>query len=182
MSRIGIKPVVIPEGVTVEIKEGKVEVKGKNATLSVPTLAGISIEKKEDSLVFTPSNKTKQIVSNWGTMRSLVQNAVIGASENFSKELVIEGVGYRANVEGSDLVLGLGYSHQIKFPIPDGIDIKVDKNTITISGASKENVGEAAAKIRSFRKPEPYKGKGIRYSDEKVRRKAGKKAVGAEGK
>jgi len=181
MSRVGIKPVTIPEGVVVEIKESGVEIKGKNATLNVPILNGISIEKKENELIFTPSKKNKQTMSNWGTMRSLVQNAVIGAGENFSKELIIEGVGYRANIEGNELVMGLGYSHQIKFPIPDGIDIKVDKNTVTISGADKARVGEAAAKIRSFRKPEPYKGKGIRYKDEIIRRKSGKKAVGAEG-
>lgn len=181
MSKIGIKPIVIPEDVAINIKESEVEVKGKNATLSVPILEGISVEKKENELVFSPSDETKQVRSNWGTMRSLVKNAVIGVNEDFSKELIVEGVGYRANVEGSDLVLGLGYSHRIKFQIPEGINIKVDKNMINISGADKARVGEAAAKIRSFRKPEPYKGKGIRYSDEVIKRKAGKKAVSAEG-
>jgi len=181
MSRIGSKPVKIPEGVAVEVKESEVEVKGKDATLTVPVLEGVKIEKGEGEIVFSPEGKTKQVVSNWGTMRSLVNNAVQGVSESFSKELIVEGVGYRANVEGSDLVMGLGYSHSIKFPIPEGTEISVDKNVITVKGADKAKVGETAAKIRDFRKPEPYKGKGIRYSDEVIKRKAGKKAVGAEG-
>lgn len=182
MSKIGTKPVTIPEGVTVDIKNGEVEVKGKNAALSVPFLDGVEIQKKDSEIIFSPSKKTKQAMSNWGTMRSLVQNAVTGVTEDFSKELVVEGVGYRANVEGKELVLGLGFSHQIKFSIPDGIEISAEKNVIKISGADKAQVGETAAEIRSFRKPEPYKGKGIRYSDEVVKRKAGKKAVGSEGK
>ena len=182
MSRIGIKPVVIPEGVTVDVKESEVEIKGKNATLNVPLLRGISVTIEDGTVVFSPSNKTKQVSSNWGTMRALVENAVIGATKNFSKDLIVEGIGYRASVEGNDLILNLGHSHPIKFPIPGDIEIKIDKNVITISGADKSRVGETAAKIKRFRKPEPYKGKGIRYSDEIIKRKAGKKAVGSEGK
>ncbi|KKU11934.1 MAG: 50S ribosomal protein L6 [Parcubacteria group bacterium GW2011_GWB1_45_7] len=182
MSRIGIKPVVIPEGVTVDVKESEVEIKGKNATLNVPLLRGISVTIEDGTVVFSPSNKTKQVSSNWGTMRALVENAVIGATKNFSKDLIVEGIGYRASVEGNDLILNLGHSHPIKFPIPVDIEIKIDKNVITISGADKSRVGETAAKIKRFRKPEPYKGKGIRYSDEIIKRKAGKKAVGSEGK
>ena len=180
MSKSGSRPIIIPEGVVVEIKEDEIEIKGKNATLSVPLLDGIKVEKNDSQLIFSPSKKTKQAMSNWGTMRSLVQNAVIGATENFSKELVVEGVGFRANVEGNDLVLGLGFSHQVKVPVPDGISMNVEKNVIKISGASKALVGEIAAKIRNLKKPEPYKGKGIRYSDEFIKIKAGKKAVGSE--
>lgn len=181
MSRIGSKPVSIPEGVSVDIKENEIEVKGKNASLSVPILESIKIEKKDGEILFSPEKETKQAKSNWGTMRSLVNNAIKGASENFSKELVVEGIGYRANIEGNELVMGLGYSHSIRFTIPDGLEITVEKNVITIKGADKAQVGEAAAKIRSFKKPEPYKGKGIRYSDEVVKRKTGKKAGGSEG-
>jgi len=181
MSRIGKNPVIIPDGVTVEIKKDLIEIKGSNATLSVPRLKGISIESKDNQLIFSPEKTDKQTTSNWGTLRALVQNAVKGAVEDFTKELIIEGVGYRANLEGNVLVLGLGYSHPIKFAIPEGIKIEVNKNKLNITGYDKAVVGEVAAKIRSFRKPEPYKGKGIRYSDEVVHRKAGKKAVGAGG-
>ena len=181
MSKIGKKPIVIPDGVTVEVKESVISIEGKNAELSVPILAGINVELKDGELIFSPSGKDKQTISNWGTLRALVQNAVDGASKNFTKTLIIEGVGYRASIEGTELVLSLGYSHQIKFPIPESVSIAVEKNSIVISGPEKELVGEVAAKIRKFRKPEPYKGKGIRYSDEVVRRKAGKKAVGAGG-
>ena len=181
MSKIGKKTSVIPEGVTVDIKEDVISIKGKNAELSVPRLSGITVELKDDKLMFSPMGKDKQTTSNWGTLRALVQNAVDGASENFTKTLIIEGVGYRANLEGTELVLSLGFSHQIKFPIPEGVEMTVEKNSIKISGPEKELVGEVAARIRRFRKPEPYKGKGIRYSDEVVRRKAGKKAVGAGG-
>ena len=181
MSKIGKKPIVIPEGVTIDVKENVISVKGKNAELSVPILSGINVELKDGELIFSPSGKDKQIISNWGTLRALVQNAVNGASKNFTKTLIIEGVGYRASIEGTELVLSLGYSHQIKFPMPEGVNITVEKNSVIISGPEKELVGEVAAKIRRFRKPEPYKGKGIRYSDEVVRRKAGKKAVGAGG-
>ena len=180
MSKIGKKPIVIPEGVAVEVKESVITIKGKNAELSVPMLAGINAELKDGELVFSPSGKDKQTLSNWGTVRALTQNAIYGAGEDFKKTLIIEGVGYRASVEGKELVLGLGFSHQIKFPIPEGVNITVEKNSVIITGPEKALVGEVAAKIRSFRKPEPDKGKGIRYSDEIVRRKAGKKAVGAE--
>ncbi len=180
MSRIGIRPVEIPSGVEVEIKESEVEVRGKNATLNIPLLRGVSIKNEEGKLIFSPSDKTKQVVSNWGTMRALVQNAVKGVTENFSKELILEGVGYRVNVEGKDLILGLGFSHPVKFPIPDDVDIKVDKNVMTVSGADRARVGNVAAELKRLKKPEPYKGKGIRYSGEVIKIKAGKKAVGSE--
>lgn len=176
MSKIGKNPIQIPEGVTVTIKDGSVEAKGKNATLTVPVLDGITVKVEGTEILCTPQKETKQIRSNWGTMRALLQNAVTGSTENFTKELVIEGVGYRASMEGKDLVLALGYSHPIKFITPEGITIATEKNTVKISGANKAQVGEVSATIRRFRKPEPYKGKGIRYSTEVVRRKVGKKA------
>lgn len=179
MSKIGKKTIMIPEGVSVDIKEDSIEVIGKSDTLKVPRLSGIKVEIKDNEIAFSPEDKNKQTLSNWGTQRSLTQNAVIGVVEGFKKELIIKGVGYRARVEDKSLVLGLGFSHPIKYSIPEGINITVEKNTVIVSGIDKAAVGEAAAKIRSFRKPEPYKGKGIRYSDEIVRRKPGKKAVGA---
>lgn len=181
MSKIGKKPVIIEEGVTVAVEENAIEVKGANASSRLPILPGVRVEKKDNELIFTPVNDTKQTLSNWGTMRALTENAVKGATKDFTKTLVIEGVGYRANVEGEGLVLNLGYSHPIKFDIPQGIKITIDKNVINISGADRQLVGEVAARIRRLRKPEPYKGKGIRYLDEVIKRKAGKKAVGQAG-
>ena len=178
MSKIGKRPIHISEGIEAEIKEGVISFKGPNASLEVPILPGIKVEKTENQIVFIPQDNAKQTLSNWGTLRALAQNAILGAVKDFSKDLVIEGVGYRANVEGEYVILNLGYSHQIRFRIPEGIKIKVEKNTVNISGADKILVGETAAQIRKFRKPEPYKGKGIRYSDEVIKRKVGKRAAG----
>jgi large subunit ribosomal protein L6 len=181
MSRIGKKSVIIPEGVYVDKKGEIICVKGKNAEISVYVLPNISVEIENNQIIVKPKKNDKQTRSNWGTMRALIQNAVYGALDNFVKQLVIEGVGYRASIDGSDLILNIGYSHPVKFHVPDGVKISVDKDVITVSGSSKEIVGSTTAKIRDFRKPEPYKGKGIRYSNEVVRRKAGKKAVSATG-
>ncbi len=181
MSRIGKKPVIIEEGVTVNILEDAVEIKGQTTTTALPILPGIKIEKKENELIFIPGNETKQTLSNWGTMRALVQNAVSGAARDFTKSLVIEGVGYRANMEGEKLVLSLGYSHPVRFDIPKGVKITVERNVLTVAGADRQLVGETAARIRKLRKPEPYKGKGIRYEGEIIKRKAGKKAIGKTG-
>ena len=176
MSKIGKKPVNILEGVTVEIKEDHLEVKGPKATLTVPMLPGIAVEIKEGQVFFTAKNDAKQTISNWGTARALTENAVIGSKEGYTKTLLIEGVGYRAAMEGDTIVLNLGFSHPIKYAMPEGISAVVDANKITISGADKGLVGEVTASIRKYRKPEPYKGKGIRYENEVVKRKAGKKA------
>ncbi len=177
MSKIGKKPITIPSDVVVEITEEAVMVKGPNANLSVPILSGIEAEIKEGQLIFSARSTNKQTRSNWGTMRALVQNAVEGSKKNFSKSLSIEGVGYRANLEGNTLILSLGFSHPIRFMVPEGIKVEVNGNSVKISGADRAQVGEVAAKIRGFKKPEPYKGKGIRYEGEIVRKKAGKKAV-----
>ncbi len=179
MSKIGKTPITLLDGVTIDIKEDGVVVKGKNATLTVPLLKNIEVTLDGDKVVFTPKGKGKQVASNWGTMRSLVNNAILGASRDFIKKLIVEGVGYKANVEGDNLILKLGYSHPIKMQIPEGIKIQAEKNRITVAGPNKEKVGKIAAEIREFKKPEPYKGKGIRYEDEIIRRKSGKRAIGA---
>lgn len=184
MSKIGKKPIEIPEGITVSIEDDNVKVKGKNATLSVQTLTGVEVEIKDGEIVFTPKKargigiKKKQVTSNWGTMRALVANAIEGAAEDFIKELMIEGVGFKAEVQDTTLVLNVGFSHQVKFPIPEGVKIIVEKNLIKVSGSSKQVVGETAASIRKIKKPEPYKGKGIMYKGEIIRRKAGKRTIG----
>src|SRR5690554_4970074 len=178
MSRIGNKVIVIPEGVTVELLEGNVvKVKGPNGELESQfnELIDIKMENGEISLS-RPNNErfTRQI---HGTIRSLFDNMVQGVKEGFSKKLIIIGVGYRAAVQGNKLVLTMGYSHPVELEIPEGITVTVEKNTeITIKGADRYLVGEFAASVRKVRKPEPYKGKGIRYEDEHVRRKAGKTA------
>ena len=128
-------------------------------------------------ILFTCENNSKQTINNWGTMRALTANAVAGASNDFMKELLIEGVGYRAEIQGENLILNVGFSHTVNFPIPSGLKISVEKNQIKILGSDKQIVGEVAAKIRSIKKPEPYKGKGIMYKGEIIRRKAGKKAA-----
>ncbi len=183
MSRVGKKPVEILDGVEVNIKElpqggYEVEIKGPKGQLKRITHPLIKIEKKDNTLIFKPSHKTKQSNALWGTERALIANMIKGVKEGYSKQLEIQGVGFKASLSGNDLNLSLGFSHPVIYKIPEGIEAKVEKNIITISGIDKELVGEVAAEIRAFKKPEPYKGKGIRYVGEIVRRKAGKKAVG----
>jgi len=183
MSKLGKKPIAIPEGVAVSEKNGILEVKGKNATLNIAVLPGVKVEVRDGSVLLTVSaEKSKQILSNWGTLSAHLRNAIAGATADFKKELSIVGVGFKAAIEGGkDLVLSVGYSHPIRFPIPAGVKIVVEKNNITISGSNRWLVGETAAKIRETKKPEPYQGKGIRYKDEIVRKKAGKKAAAKAG-
>jgi large subunit ribosomal protein L6 len=181
MSKIGKKPITIPEGVKVHNSGDFIKVEGPNGKMDVKVLKGIKLTIDGSTITVVPDNESKQIRSNWGTMRALIQNAVTGATTDFKKELVIEGIGFRAEVQGSDLVLNLGFSHQVRFPIPAGIKITTEKNVIKISGSDITLVGDIAAHIRKLKKPEPYKGKGIHYSDEVVRRKAGKKATSTAG-
>ena len=178
MSRVGKRPVAIPAGVTVKVVDDEVRVKGPKGELSTRVLAGttVSVESAEARVT------SDRIVSNpaFGTMRSLIQNMVTGVSTGFSKTLEIVGTGYRAQMDGATLVLQLGFSHPIRFEVPPGIVIKVENPTrIMVSGADKAQVGQVAADIRGFRPPEPYKGKGVRYEGEYVRRKAGKAAGSA---
>lgn len=176
MSRVGKNPVEVPSGVEVAVKGSIVSAKGKMGTLEYVATKDVQLTLEDGKIVVKPTNNSKRARSMWGTARSRVQSIVTGVAEGFKKDLAINGVGYRAAVQGSDLVLQLGYSHDVIYPIPAGIEIKCEKPTaITISGADKQKVGQVAAEIRGFRKPEPYKGKGIKYDGEIIRRKEGKK-------
>ena len=176
MSRIGKKPVAIPAGVTASMNDGTFSVKGPKGELTMPMSDLISYEIKDDGVSISPANKSREARSFWGMQRTLVQNLVTGVTEGFTKVLEITGVGYRANVQGTNLKLQLGYSHDVDFTIPAGIEIKTpDNTTIEISGIDRQKVGQTAAEIRRWRKPEPYKGKGIKYRGEYIFRKEGKK-------
>ena len=176
MSRIGSKPVEIPSGVTVNLNGRELSAKGQKGQLSMRFVDEVEVSQDGDKLVVTPRDQSKRARSMWGLQRSLAQNIVIGVSEGFTRELEIQGVGYRAAVQGKTLNLQLGFSHDVAYPIPDGIQIECERPTaIKISGIDKQKVGQVAAEIRAYRPPEPYKGKGVRYSDEYVFRKEGKK-------
>lgn len=180
MSKIGKKPIEIPDNVKIELKDSEVSIKGPKGELKVPVFSGFKLYFDEKYLkVVPPEDNKKKTPAFWGTLRALIANAVKGVVDGYEKKLEIEGIGYRANIEGKFLILNLGFSHPIRYEIPDGIQIAVEKNIITVSGIDKQLVGQVAAKIRSFREPEPYKGKGIHYVGEYIRRKAGKKATGA---
>ena len=178
MSRIGKKPIQIPEGVSVDINGSLVRVHGPKGEVERLFRDEISIEKKENAIVLAIRKPTKLSRALWGTYASHLRNMVDGVTKEFSKRLEIQGIGYRAQTEGQGLSLSLGFSHPVKFQAPSGIKIAVEKNIIVVSGVDKEKVGQVASQIRSLKPPEPYKGKGIRYENEVVRRKAGKKAVG----
>lgn len=178
MSRIGRSPVVVGNGVQVSVTPAnEVVVKGAKWTQKVPMRREVTAKFENGQIVLSRKDDTQNSRALHGLYRALVQNAVTGVSTGFTKSLDLVGVGYRAAVSGKKLELSLGYSHPIHFPIPDGIEIKVEKQTnITVTGADKGLVGQVAAKIRGFRAPEPYLGKGVKYSDEKLRRKEGKSA------
>ncbi|MAE50315.1 MAG: 50S ribosomal protein L6 [Micavibrio sp.] len=185
MSRIGKNPVAIPDGVEIQINGQELKAKGKLGELSMTVHDDVAVELAEVAnddgnnakvVRLAPKNDSRFAGQIWPTMRTLVNNIVVGVSEGYTKKLEIKGVGYRANLQGQELVLALGFSHDVKFRIPDGIKVEVEKQTaITVSGINKQQVGQVAANIRGFKPPEPYKGKGIRYVDEYVLRKEGKK-------
>jgi len=176
MSRIGKVPVSMPGGVSASIEGAVLSVKGPKGTLSMPMLDDISYGIEDGRIVVKPANETKRARSFWGMHRTLVQNLVTGVTEGFTKVLEISGVGYRAQAQGKNLRLQLGYSHDVNFPVPEGVEVKTpDQNTVEISGIDKQQVGQVAAEIRRWRKPEPYKGKGIKYRGEYIFRKEGKK-------
>lgn len=177
MSRIGKKPIVLPEKTEVNVTEDSVTVKGPLGELSMPYKPVVDIKVEEGSVIITPKNDDIETRALWGTYGSLLQNMVQGVNEEYVKKLKVEGVGYRAEMKGDSLVLNVGFSHPVEMKVPEGLKCTVEKDTIVISGIDKESVGQFTAKIRSQKKPEPYKGKGIRYEDEVVRRKEGKKAV-----
>jgi large subunit ribosomal protein L6 len=179
MSRVGKQEIKMPQGASVQISTDSVTVKGPKGQLTSPLLPGITVTQDGDTLTVQRAEDTKQARAYHGLCRSLLNNAVVGVSEGFKKELEILGVGYRAAVKGKEVEFNLGYSHSILFPIPDGISISVEKNTeVTVSGIDKQQVGQVAAKIRDLRPPEVYKGKGVRYKGEYVQRKVGKAAAG----
>ena len=176
MSRIGKKAVAIPAGVTATINDRVLVVKGPKGELSMPLVDDISYTIEAAEIAVLPASDTKRARSFWGMQRTLVSNLVTGVSDGFTKVLLITGVGYRASVQGANLKLQLGYSHDVDFAIPDGITIKTpDPTTVEITGSDKQRVGQVAAEIRRWRKPEPYKGKGIKYRGEFIFRKEGKK-------
>jgi large subunit ribosomal protein L6 len=182
MSRIGKKPILIPESVEVTIEEdGLVKVKGPKGELSLKLVPEIQIEKKKDQLIVFPQKETKKSKAFWGLYRTLIANNIVGVTKGYQKQLEIEGLGYKAELKGKNLVLHVGFSHPVEIAPPEGIEFQVEGKTITVSGIDKQLVGQVAADIRAVRPPEPYKGKGIRYVGEVIRKKVGKKAVGAEG-
>ncbi|MBB3953331.1 MULTISPECIES: 50S ribosomal protein L6 [Novosphingobium] len=176
MSRIGKKPVAIPAGVSANIADGVLTVKGPKGALTLSLANEISYELADDTIKVTPANDTKRARAFWGMQRTLVSNLITGVTEGYTKTLQITGVGYRATAQGKVLKLQLGYSHDVNFDVPEGIEIKTpDNTTVLISGIDKQKVGQVAAEIRRWRKPEPYKGKGIKYAGEFIFRKEGKK-------
>lgn len=175
MSRIGKVPVDVPKGVDVKLDKNEIVVKGPKGTMNLIIPTRVSVSREDGTIVVKRHGEDKQAKAYHGLIQRLIRNMVIGVTDGFSKELEIQGVGYRAALEGTKLNLQLGYSHPISFEPPPGIKIDVPKPTsVIVSGYDKQQVGEAAAKIRSFRPPEPYKGKGVRYAGEHVRRKVGK--------
>ena len=176
MSRIGKNPVEVPNGVTLEIDGTLVTVKGKLGELSQQFTDDVEIVREENLVWVKPLSQHKRARQMWGTARSVIDSMVTGVAEGFKRDLEINGVGYRAQVQGSDLVLQLGFSHEVRYPIPADIKIEAPEQTkITVSGANKQRVGQIAAEIRGYRPPEPYKGKGVKYADEYIVRKEGKK-------
>ena len=176
MSRIGKKIIAIPAGIEVTEASGIVTVKKGSKSIEVDTHSRVTVDITDGNVTFSKVGETSESAAFWGTYRALTANAIEGLATGFSKSLEINGVGYRAAVKGKTLELQLGYSHPINFEIPEGIEINVEKNIINIKGSSKQVVGQTAAIIRGYRKPEPYKGKGVKYTDEHIVRKAGKTA------
>ena len=176
MSRVGNNPISIPSGVTAEVKNNVLTVKGAKGELSQEIPSGIEFSIEDGTLTVERKNNSKRLRALHGTLRALAANMIVGVSEGYKKELAIEGVGFKGILKGRELVLSLGYSHEINFKIPEGVEIAAEGNgtEIVITGYDKQKVGQAAAQIRSYYKAEPYKGKGVRYKDETIRRKAGK--------
>ncbi|RMF12807.1 MAG: 50S ribosomal protein L6 [Alphaproteobacteria bacterium] len=176
MSRIGKKPIPIPGGVTVTIGDGRVTAKGPKGELSMTPVKEVEVTREGDEILVRPVEDTLKARAMWGMQRTLVANLVDGVTKGFEKKLQIIGVGYRAQLQGRTLKLQLGFSHDVEYPVPEGIKIETpDQTTIVVSGSDKQKVGQVAAEIRAWRPPEPYKGKGVRYADEYVFRKEGKK-------
>lgn len=174
MSRIGKLPIAIPSGVTITVDPQTVTVTGSKGTLSQFTMPDIAVKQEENQLLVTRASDEPKLRAKHGLMRSLINNMVVGVTEGFSKKLEINGVGYRVALQGADLKMNLGFSHDVIYKLPTGVTATVEQNTITISGIDKQQVGQVAAEIRALKKPEPYKGKGIKYDTERIVRKSGK--------
>lgn len=174
MSRVGRSPIKVPSGVTVTINDAQITVNGTKGSLSQFTMPDIVVKQEGDQIIVSRSNDQPQTRSKHGLMRALIQNMVTGVTSGFEKQLEINGVGFRVALAGSDLKMNLGFSHEVVYSIPTGVTPKVDQNVITLSGISRQQVGQVAAEIRELKKPEPYKGKGIKYVGERIIRKSGK--------
>lgn len=174
MSRIGKQPVSIPSGVTVTIEDDFITVNGSKGSLKQFTMPGVTVKQEDSELIISRANDEAANRARHGLMRSLVANMVQGVSQGFEKKLEINGVGYRVALQGTDLKFNLGFSHDVIYKVPQGVQINVEQNVITVSGIDKQQVGQVAAEIRALKKPEPYKGKGIKYQDERIIRKSGK--------
>jgi len=179
MSRIGKRAIAIPAGTEVSVAEREITVKGKGGTLHRALHPSVAVAVANGEVSVNPARETRLARALWGTYASHIRNMIAGVNQPFQKKLIVEGIGYKAEVSGKNLKLMVGYSHPIERAIPEGITVQVEKNVVTIAGADKEHVGEFAAQVRAVRKPEPYKGKGIRYETEVIRRKQGKKAATA---
>lgn len=177
MSRLGKNPITIPEKTEVTVADNTISVKGPLGTLSRGTHKDVSIEVADGNVTVAPKKNSRLARALWGTYASHIINMMHGVNEPFQKVLVVEGVGYRCEVQGNKVVLNVGYSHPVELTAPEGVELAVEKNVLTIKGINKDVVGQFAAEVRKVRKPEPYKGKGIRYENEVIRRKQGKKAV-----
>jgi large subunit ribosomal protein L6 len=178
VSKIGKKSILIPPNVKIMLEQDKISASSEKGTLLIPKLLGVEAFLQDSELKIKLTKNTKQAKSNWGTLRALIANAVLGLTKEFEKTLVLEGVGYRIIKDGKDLILNLGFSHPVKYPARPGINFAVEgNNVLKISGIDKITVGQVAAEIRALKKPEPYKGKGFRYKGEIIRRKVGKKAA-----
>lgn len=174
MSRVGKMPIVIPAGVTVAVEGGLIKVNGSKGSQELPLPAGITLEISEGNVEVKRANDEADLRAKHGLIRALLANMVAGVSQGFEKKLEINGVGYRVQAQGTDLKFNLGFSHDITYKIPTGVEAGIEQNVITLTGINKQQVGQTAAEIRALKKPEPYKGKGIKYSDERILRKSGK--------
>lgn len=174
MSRIGKRPIEIPSGIEVKVNGSVISFAKGKLSSDLDTKGNVNVALEGSVLTFTKKSDDQQDRAFWGTYRALAQNIIIGMTDGFAKSLEINGVGYRAAVQGKVLNLQLGYSHDINYDIPEGVEMSVEKNVITIKGANKQQIGQVASEIRAFRPPEPYKGKGVKYTDERILRKAGK--------
>jgi large subunit ribosomal protein L6 len=177
MSRIGKNPITIPDKTEVSVADGVMTIKGPLGSLTKPVHSLVSVSVEGKHVTVSPKNNSKLSRSLWGTFASHIKNMIAGVNKKFEKKLTLEGIGYRVELSGKNLKFVVGYSHPVILPVPEGLEVAVDKNNMMVSGIDKEAVGQFAAEIRSIKKPEPYKGKGIRYEGEYVRQKQGKKAV-----